>query len=347
MSTLEDNFERLRAAVDAMLQAGRAPLTFVDLDDTLNRSFGGLIEPAAVTALQGVAQAGGLFGVNTGADIVWAGERILCETERHFSFPFMLLATGTQIYVWVDLLRAYARLPMRAEDKGAAMRMLADYIDVPLDCFIYIADFPGGGDRQEGIDDPVLRQAVGVVVNVGGRRTPEVLPYASKQTLVLNPERRGNDLVGTDYEATARYLACIAEALRDERHAMQAQAYHAELERRVERKLGVNVEASASQGCLLWTFEQRELERIDGGPVRIVVRGEGLVHAGVSRDGAWVRTYDIPLREVGPGLWEATLLDPEINEFTFIWYDPQRSGKVHWEGRNFALRGAAVARSSR
>jgi len=97
MSTIEDNLEKLRAAVDATHEAGRAPLTFVDLDDTLNRSFGGLIEPAAVTALQGVAQAGALLGVNTGADIVWAGERILCATERHFSFPFMLLATGTQI----------------------------------------------------------------------------------------------------------------------------------------------------------------------------------------------------------------------------------------------------------
>jgi hypothetical protein len=337
---------KLRAAVDSMLLAGRAPLTFVDLDDTLNRSFGGLIEPAAVTALHGVAQAGGLFGVNTGADIVWAGERILCETERHFSFTFMLLATGTQIYAWVSSLRAYARLPMRAEDKGAAMRMLADYLDVPLDCFIYIADFPGGGDRQEGIDDPVLREAVGVVVNVGGRRAPEELECASDRTLQLNPERRGNELVGTGYEATSRYLACIAEALRDERHAMQVKDYHAELKRRVERKLGVSMVASASQGYRLWTFEQQELEPIDDEPVRIVVRGEGLVHAGVSRDGAWVRTYDIPLREVRPGLWEAMLLDPEINEFTFIWYDPQRSGKVHWEGRNFALRATAVARTS-
>ena len=103
---------------------------------------------------------------------------------------------------------------------------------------------------------------------------------------------------------------------------------------------------SASQVCRLWTFEQQELEPIEDVPVRIVVRGEGLVHAGVSRDGTWVRTYDIPLREVRPGLWEATLVDPEINEFTFIWFDPQRSGKVHWEGRNFALQGATAARAS-
>jgi hypothetical protein len=47
--------------------------------------------------------------------------------------------------------------------------------------------------------------------------------------------------------------------------------------------------------------------------------------------------YDEPLQEVCPGVWEACLLDPEVNEFTFIWYDPNRSGGVHWEGKNYLL----------
>ena len=72
-------------------------------------------------------------------------------------------------------------------------------------------------------------------------------------------------------------------------------------------------------------------------PVLIRVKGPGMVHAGVNRGGKWIRMYDVPLQEVSPGVWEASLVDPEVNEFTFIWYDPNRSGSVHWEGKNYLL----------
>ena len=45
----------------------------------------------------------------------------------------------------------------------------------------------------------------------------------------------------------------------------------------------------------------------------------------------------MPLEEVSPDVWEAYLLDPEINELTFIWYDPDQPGKVQWEGKNYPL----------
>jgi hypothetical protein len=62
-----------------------------------------------------------------------------------------------------------------------------------------------------------------------------------------------------------------------------------------------------------------------------------MVHAGVERGGKWVRVYDMPLKEVSPGVWEANVLDPEVNAFTFIWYAPNRSGNPRWEGKNYLL----------
>ena len=190
-----------------MIAAGQVPIVFLDLDDTLNRRFGAPIEEEAVTSLRNLDEAGGLFGLDLGADIFWAGERILHETDRFFPFPFMLLATGKQIYAWVQSLQAYVRLPIEAENKGQAMRKLAEYLAIPLDQCIFIADFPGAGDRQEGIDDPVLRERVGVIVNVGLQRRSEDIRPAFKETLLLNPEHRGNMLVGVGYKATIQQRA--------------------------------------------------------------------------------------------------------------------------------------------
>jgi hypothetical protein len=332
-STFADNLQLLKVWVEALLEAGRVPVTFVDLDDTLTSHYGALIEPDAVTALGHVAEAGGLVGMNTGADIVWAGERALCETERHFSFPFLLLASGKRVYAWVDSRGAYVQLPIRAQDKGHALRSLAEYLDIPLDHFIYIADFPKAGDRQEGIDDPVLREPVGVVVNVGGHRPPEAITCAWQQTLLLKPERVGQGSVGTGCTATVQYLSSIAEIMRRARYTEHAKAFRAELMKVVERTL--SIPRAPSREHRVWTFQQRTPEAGVDQSIRIRVRGQGMVHAGVSREGRWNRIYDVPLREVSPGMWEATLLDPEVNEFTFIWYDPHRLGKGHWEGRNF------------
>src|SRR5205085_2181022 len=120
-------------------------------------------------------EASGLFGLDLGADMFWAGQRILRETDRFFPFPFMLLATGKHIYVWAESLRAYVRLPIQAENKGQAIRKLAEYLDMPLGQCIFIADFPapGAGQGQQGIDDPVLKECVGIIVNVGFQRRPE------------------------------------------------------------------------------------------------------------------------------------------------------------------------------
>jgi hypothetical protein len=95
--------------------------------------------------------------------------------------------------------------------------------------------------------------------------------------------------------------------------------------------------ASQREQAQLWTFEQPLQEAENHRPVLIRVKGPGMVHAGVNRGGKWIRMYDVPLQEVSPGVWEASLVDPEVNEFTFIWYDPNSSGEVHWEGKNYLL----------
>ena len=94
---------------------------------------------------------------------------------------------------------------------------------------------------------------------------------------------------------------------------------------------------SQREQAQIWTFEHPLQEAENHRPVLIRVKGPGMVHAGVNRGGKWIRMYDVPLQEVSPGVWEASLLDPEVNEFTFIWYDPNRSGNVHWEGKNYLL----------
>src|SRR6266568_2805479 len=87
----------------------------------------------------------------------------------------------------------------------------------------------------------------------------------------------------------------------------------------------------------IWTFEHPLKEAESHRPVRLRVNRPGIAHAGINHHGKWIRTYDVPLEEVSPDVWEAYLLDPEINEFTFIWYDPDKPGKVHWEGKNYHL----------
>ena len=102
--------------------------------------------------------------------------------------------------------------------------------------------------------------------------------------------------------------------------------------------------ASQREQAQIWTFEHPLQEAENHRPVLIRAKGPGMVHAGVNRGGKWIRMYDVPLQEVSPGVWEASLLDPEVNEFTFIWYDPNRSGEVHWEGKNYLLPRRPVSR---
>jgi hypothetical protein len=344
---LEANFVQLRTRLEALLISGRSPLVFLDLDDTLNRGYGTLIEAQVVKAMRELAAAGVVLGLNTGADISWVGERILSETDRHFVFPFMLLATGRQIYAWLESLQAYALLPLSAPSKGQAMHALAAYLDVSQDQFAFIADFPGAGNRQEGIDDSVLREPVGIVIHVGALRLPEELRCSWETTLLLSPPHR-EQWLGSGYEATAHYLSCLTGALRRAGSVEQAQAVRQELLRRVERKLGAPVIPVSQAGhdlkrddaTQVWTFRHPLLEVPSTQPIRIQVQGQGLVHAGVNVDGCWQRIYDVPLRERegASGCWEASLLDPEVNAFTFIWFDHSRSGQVKWEGRNVHVR---------
>lgn len=235
---IEDNLDQLKTKVEAMLAASRIPIVFLDLDDTLNRRFGAPIEGQAVTSLRNLDEAGGLFGLDTGANIFWAGERILRETDRFFPFPFMLLATGQQIYVWVESFQAYVLLTIQAGNKGHTMRKLAEYLALPLDQFLFIADFPGVGDRQEGIDDPVLLEEIGVIVNVG---VQHAIVSSRKETLLLNPERRGNMLVGIGHEATIQYLECLTEVLKHESCVKKVKALRSELMLAIEKKLDLPV----------------------------------------------------------------------------------------------------------
>jgi hypothetical protein len=286
---LEANFAQLRSRLEAMLTSGHTPLFFLDLDDTMNRGLGTLIEAPVVAALRELAQVGVVLGLNTGADISWAGERILCETDQHFVFPFMLLAAGRQIYAWAESLRAYALLPITAQGKGQAMHALAEYLELPLEQFAFIADFPGTGNQQESIDDSVLREPIGIVINVGGLRPPEELTCSCTTTLLVHPPQREQQ-IGCGYTATALYLACLAETLTRAGYSAQATRLRAELLHTIERKVGIHI--SRDHPCQRWTFEQRVHEVPRTQPICIRAQSAGLVHAGVNMDGRWLRIYD-------------------------------------------------------
>jgi hypothetical protein len=104
--------------------------------------------------------------------------------------------------------------------------------------------------------------------------------------------------------------------------------------RQVEGAVGTVAQLEQAQ---VWTFEHPLQEVESDRPVLLRVKGPGIVHAGVNREGKWITTYDVPLEEVSPGIWEAYLSDPGINEFTFIWHDSDKPGMVHWEGKNYQL----------
>jgi hypothetical protein len=123
--------------------------------------------------------------------------------------------------------------------------------------------------------------------------------------------------------------------LKHESHAEKVQARRSDLMCALEQKL--NLPVLPNRDLQLWTFEHRIQEAESNRPVLIRVKGPGMVHAGVNRDGKWVRIYDVPLKEVSLGVWEAYVLDPEVNAFTFIWYAPKSSGDPHWEGKNYLL----------
>ena len=166
-------------------------------------------------------------------------------------------------------------------------------------------------------------------------RNSEEIRAAFQETLLLHPKRWGNHVVGTGYKATVQYLACQTDVLQRESHAERVKARRSELMRALEHKL--NLPVLANLGHQLWTFEHPLAEAKSQRSVLIRVQGPGIVHAGINRDGKWVRIYDVPLKEVWPGVWEAYVLDPEVNAFTFIWYDPKRSGKVRWEGKDYLV----------
>src|SRR5262249_49501022 len=159
-------------------------------------------------------------------------------------------------------------------------------------------------------DDPVLRERIGVIVNVGFQRKPEDIRSTFKETLLLNPERKGNEWVGTGYKATIQYLTSYIEVLTHTKHADRIKVFRADLMHAVEQKL--NLPVLPNQNHPLWTFEHPIQQAKNHQPVLIRVKGHGMVHAGVECDGKWTRIYDVPLKEVVPHVWEAIILDPEV-----------------------------------
>jgi hypothetical protein len=65
MTRFADNLSQLKTKITAMIAAGRVPIVFLDLDDTLNKHFGAPVEEQVVATLQILSEAGGLFGLNT------------------------------------------------------------------------------------------------------------------------------------------------------------------------------------------------------------------------------------------------------------------------------------------
>jgi hypothetical protein len=322
------NLEELLSKIQSLISPDWAPLLFLDLDDTLNHGFGLDIAKEAVPALAKLYQSRMLFGLNTGANIAWAGMRVFRQTDGQLKFPLNILDNGQQIYAWHSGTQAYVRLPLVASNKGQAMEKLASFLEIPLGQMGVVADFPRGSKKQAGIDDAILDYPVGWIINVGENE----LGSAQPGTWLARSEDPGRKFGVT---ATVEFIENLAAMIEKNNLADWIRSSYYRLLHRIEAKLKLPV--LESENHCVWTIEKPFEFADHDRPLLIRAKSPGMLHAGVNRHGLWIRIYDIPLQRTERNIWEAEILDPHVNDFTFIWYDRTGNMAPCWEGKNYYI----------
>jgi len=299
---------RFKKKVGEIIKRDNVPLICFDLDETLTVSFGGPLAEGVVELLSKLAESGLPFGINTGADIGWFGQRVLRMTEDFFHWPFMILNNGEEIYIWIKTLQAYKRVEIKAKDKGGALMELANFLEIPIGCSVFIGDFPQG---MPGIDDSILKYPLGIIVAQGKVRPPEDIKVAYEKTFLIRPYKLEPPWIGP--EATLCYLRAFLEVVSYKNSIKQA------WEQTVLR---------------VFNFSSY-LER----PIKISVLKPGFVYAGKEDENGYWRIESIqviPLVKTKTGTYQAEIRDNTLNAVTFFWYD-EHDLKAHWEGRNLVI----------
>jgi hypothetical protein len=325
--------ERVGALICGIIRQGLRPIVLLDLDETVTEEFGSALLPDSQDAMSGVALTPGVLGLDSGASLEWVAQRVLRQTHPRLLIPWLILSAGQECFAWDGAMGAYIKLPIHGADKGEAATALARYLGVDPHVIVYIADFPGSGDQQAGIDDPVLRQPLGAIIAVGRARVPESLAAGLPGTMVIKPAHLGGPWVGP--AATDRYLKRIARALAQERPGPSPHGPN--LDSALQARLACERPAPLSERAAFILPLSAIPGRVEVASSRaIVVSSErpGLAYAGVrigDASGPWARTYAIAMQEVERGLWQGLIRDPEVNALTCIFYGPE-GGKPQWRG---------------
>lgn len=318
----------LRELVRRLLSLQKLPVLFYDLDDTLNDGFGLDIEKDhSIRALKALKEAKGIISMNTGADIHWTGLRVLYYTEAFFHFDLLVLSAGRENFAWSQVQKAYLKLDFTAEDKGEGIMKALSFSGQDSGQAVFLGDFPGSADlTQPGIDDSVLEKPIGAIINLSPLRR---LVKASGRTKLFQPFLEFPELV--KWKGSAFCTQIVSETLLTEAPGLAGR-----LKDSFEEALEGKMELPSGMGkSLHWKYDEPLPVLPLDCNLHLGTPFPGLVYAGKVIDGKWERTYAIPLKPMARGRWEASILDPEVNSFTFINY--LKPGPDKWEHKDYRL----------
>ncbi|MBN2143318.1 MAG: hypothetical protein JW774_01720 [Candidatus Aureabacteria bacterium] len=328
--TLEFNKHELKKWIIGLIERGLLPMLFFDFDDTLNLGYGGYMPDESIGALDQLVNAGGIIAIHSGIDLLWGSQKILRLTQSRFPFHFLVLSTGKDIFAWSHQHKAYLKLPFSGDNKSDALMKLASFLGILPHQMGYCCDFPGSGDKQDGIDDPTLSSNIGFIANVSPFGRMMKLP-AESSTRLIQPD---DNPLTRQAKGACNYMAAASDVLRQ--YGQTPNQAISDINTKLLAagfKLPV-LEPRVDQ-YTVWTKDNQVSAIPEGHVLRVETDKPGMVYAGKEGISGWERTYAIPLR-LESGKWIADILDPEVNTFTFIENDPLDEKKVGWLGKKGA-----------
>ncbi|MBN1586099.1 MAG: hypothetical protein JW937_01570 [Candidatus Omnitrophica bacterium] len=318
----------------SVFERGEVPVVFFDVDHTLSQEYRG---PLRQSTLESLGQVGALAGLNTGADFLHAGQRVLrplSGMDSEVRLPFLVLgkeqAEGISflVYAWEEKLKGYVLL-FESADKGTAMDELADFLGWPRSSMVFVGDFP---QTQEGglpIDDSVLQSEVGMIVSVGEGRSVDTLRVRSESSATLiAPEELDEPWVGPTRsgELMQTFAGLLAE------YPQEVQKAQAHIQKRIQEHCKSQPSLERARQVVVNRKNLGEVIQLEAEQI-LVIRSQspGAIHAGVETDNGWENVQEIPLVRQPDGTYAERILDPRINIFQIMQWTDRPSGKWGWE----------------
>ena len=287
----------------------RRCVVITDLDAVLTAFSGGSRNEDTIEVIADYLRAGGILVFTAASTFEWFYTRLLRTLvvklgprSPLLAGVMLMISGGKEIFAFDDGAYRLTRVATAGADSGgfdAAAALAKEEHRAALPAFepattAYIAD--SSGPKRF---DQTIASRVGIVINVG-----DGTPASANEP--INSLHHG-------YHRAIGVILAATEALR-------------------ESGPRADPPSQPDPGDTVpWTFERPHFP--PGGRLRILVGGNGFVHAGVRhRDGVWNPVYNVPLVPLPQGGYEA-VLPSDVNVFTFFWteapWTPGRPG--HWE----------------